>query len=137
LSVALILAAGAVWFVTAEQPTPRERRERLMKTFQAGNFKDAYEGLRQLALDPADDPLKVGNDLTTAVQCLNNLGRMEEIDAFAEAVIGVHQKNWRLLDTAAGVYADANHFGYLIAGKFSRGYHRGGGRYVNSFQRDR
>ncbi len=108
-----------------------------MKTFQAGNFKDAYEGLRQLALDPADDPLKVGNDLTTAVQCLNQLGRTEEFDEFVEAVIGVHQKNWRLLDTAAQVYADINHFGYVIAGKFSRGHHRGGGRYVNSIQRDR
>ena len=31
-----------------------------MKTYQAGNFKDAYDGLRKLALDPTDDPAEVG-----------------------------------------------------------------------------
>src|SRR5262249_21158586 len=32
---------------------------------------------------------------------------------------------------------NASHFGFIIAGKFSRGQHRGGGDVVNSAQRDR
>ena len=35
-------------------------------------------------------------------------------------------------------YAHApQHFGFIVAGKFSRGYKRGGGRFANSFLRDR
>src|SRR5262249_14548335 len=30
-----------------------------------------------------------------------------------------------------------DHYGYIVAGKFHRGHKRGGGRYVNSMQRDR
>ena len=101
LGVALTVAVGAIWLVAADKLAPKDRREGLMKTFQAGNYKDAYDGLRQLALDPADDPEKVGSDLTTAVQCLNQLGRTEEMDEFVEAVVEVHKKNWRLIETAA------------------------------------
>ena len=32
---------------------------------------------------------------------------------------------------------DAQHFGFIVAGKFHRGQHRGGGRYVGSYERDR
>jgi len=59
------------------------------------------------------------------------------VDDFREAVIKVHAKNWRLLSTAAQTYVDGNHFGFMVAGKFQRGGHRGGGHAVNSMQRDR
>src|SRR5262249_20264199 len=107
------------------------------KTFQAGNYKDAYEGLRKLALDPKNDRLQVGGDLELAIRCLQQLGRTDEIDDFREAVIEVHKQNWRLLETAAQTFADNEHYGYIVAGKFSRGHKRGGGRYVSTFQRDR
>ena len=46
--------------------------------------------------------------------------------------------NWRLLQAAAESYLnDAQHFGFIVAGKFHRGRHRGGGRYVGSYERDR
>src|SRR6516162_275997 len=129
--------AVAFLVIGAEPPKPETRREALMKQFTAGNYKDAYEGLRKLALDPQDDRSKVGEDLTTAVTCLQYLGRSDEIDAFREAVIKVHEKNWRLLDTAAQNYANSEHYGYIVAGKFYRGNHRGGGKYVTTMQRDR
>ena len=69
-----------------------------------GNYKDAYEGYRALALDPRTDPNRVGSDLQQAVTCLAQLGRVDEIDDFREAVIAVHKDNWRLLQAAAESY---------------------------------
>src|SRR5262249_46639092 len=129
-------AAAAIWLIAADKTEPT-RRESLMKSFKAGNFNTAYKGLRQLALDPKDDPKLVGQDLTTAIACLQQLGRSDEIDEFREAVIAVHKDNWRLLQTAAQTYAATEHFGYIVAGKFYRGYKRGGGRFVGTPQRDR
>src|SRR5262249_47079522 len=97
LSGVLLLGVAVSCLLAGEPPT----RDSLMKQFQAGNYKDAYEGLRKVALDPKCDPAKVSSDLTTSIQCLHNLGRVEEIDEFREAVIAVHKNNWRLLETAA------------------------------------
>ena len=79
-------------------------RERCDKLFAAGNYKDAYEGYRRLALDPKTEPDRVGADLTRAIECLGQLGRVDEIDDFREAVIAVHKENWRLLQAAAESY---------------------------------
>src|SRR5262249_23699518 len=66
------------------------------------------------------------------------LGRVDEVDAFREAVVAAHQGNWRLLQAAAASYLnDPQHDGFIVAGKFQRGQHRGGGRYVASYERDR
>lgn len=134
---ALALTVAVVWTVAKEPPTFQERRETLTKTFRDGNFKDAYEGLRKLALDPKNEPENVGKDLDLAVSALIKLGRVDEIDDFREAVVTVHQKNWRLLETAARSYASIEHYGYITAGKFYRGHKRGGARYVNTSMRDR
>jgi uncharacterized protein YfaS (alpha-2-macroglobulin family) len=139
-AVGAALAAGFVcWLAAAEAPPFAQRQAALMKTLQQGNFKDAYDGLRKLALDPQADPRQVGRVLEAGIQCLQRLGRIDEIDEFREAVVAVHAKNWRLLDTAAQSYVgpDQQHFGYIIAGKFYRGPHRGGGRVVSTWERDR
>src|SRR5688572_10648074 len=62
---------------------------------QQGNFKEAYDGFRKLILDPADEPKLVARDLSHAVQCLRNLGRVDEIDEVLESALKVHEKNWR------------------------------------------
>ncbi len=80
----------------------------------------------------------VGTDLKRAIRCLESLGRVDEIDAFREAVVAVHQANWRLLQAAAETYLDTQrHEGFIVAGKFYRGQHQGGGQYVSSYDRDR
>ena len=141
LLLALVLVAvvlgGFAWAWAAEPGANQAQRDQLVKTMQAGNYKDAYDGLRKLALDPADDPRQVGQDLGMATDCLQRLNRTEEIDDFREAVIKAHQKNWRLLWAAAQNTMNVQHQGFIVAGKFQRGQHRGGGRYVNSMQRDR
>ncbi len=138
LSTALVLGLAALWLFAADVvPSRKDRREAALTAQRQGNFRDAYEALRKLALDPADDAGEVGADLTNGITCLQRLGRDDEIDDFREGVITVHKDNWRLLDTAARTYQDGQHQGYIIAGKFSRGWRRAGGRYVSTFQRDR
>ena len=135
LMLCSVLAIGVAMGRRADNPASRERADKL---FIQGNFKDAYDAFRALALDPQTDPGRVGSDLQRAIQCLERLGRVDEIDAFREAVIAVHHANWRLLQAAAESYLnDSQHGGTLIAGKFHRGPHRGGGQYVSSYERDR
>src|ERR1700693_1784737 len=99
LALACLFIAGLHMAVSQEKP-PRSREE-LQKTYRDGNYKDAYEGLRKLALDPKDDPLKVSQDLDTGIDALSHLGRVDEIDEFREVCVKVHGNNWRLLQTAA------------------------------------
>lgn len=133
-AVVSILAVS--WWLAAEERTPPPRNE-LRKQFEAGNFKVAYDGYRVRVLDPKTDPATVSEDLATAVQALQQLGRIEEFDEFVEAAVAAHAKNWRLLQTAARLYRDGESWGFIVAGKFYRGAHRGGGKYVSSSARDR
>jgi hypothetical protein len=133
----VVLLTSLVATLVCAQKTPAPDRNAVRKTMQNGNWKDAYEGFANLAQDPADDPKLVGDDLTRAIQCLQNLGRSDEIDAFREKVITIHAKNWRLLESAAQTFYNNEHYGFMIAGKFERGGHRGGGKAVQSTERDR
>ena len=130
-----LLATGVVLGFRAEEPGARERSDKL---FALGNYKDAYDGYRALAVNPKTEPDRVRSDLGRAVECLVKLGRIDEIDAFREAAVAAHAENWRLLQAAAESYRnDAQHFGFIVAGKFHRGWHAGGGRYVGTYERDR
>ncbi len=133
----LVSSVVLIRLLAVEKTVPGEQRDRLLKAIQAGNYKEAYEGLRKLALDPLEDARLVGDDLVSAIECLHHLGRVEEVDAFREAVIAVHKNNWRLLQAAAQSLVGDEHNGCIVAGKFHRGYRRGTGRWVNSVQRDR
>ncbi len=133
--VCSVLAVGVVRGRRDEGPADRERFDTL---FAQGNYKDAYVGYRALALDPRTEPDRVGTDLQKAIQCLEKLGRVNEVDTFREAVVAVHKDNWRLLQAAAESYLNGDqHTGFIVAGKFQRGPHRGGGRWVGSYERDR
>ncbi|HEY2249975.1 MAG TPA: hypothetical protein VGH74_02900, partial [Planctomycetaceae bacterium] len=137
LPLSVLLIIGTVWLAAGDQPVSQAQRAEFRKAFDAGNYKIAYEGYRKLALNPQDDRMGVAGDLQAAVSALQQLGRTDEIDPFREAVIEIHKANWRLLDAAAQSYATTDHQGFIIAGKFQRGPHRGGGKYVNAAQRDR
>ena len=130
----LILAPASVW---AQETDHTIVRKQAQKAFQDGNWKSAYRSYRKLCLELAIDPKMIGNDLLQAWQCLRNLNRLSELDDFREDVIAKHIDNWRLLQAAARSYHQNNHWGYMVAGEFHRGDHRGGGKYMNSIQRDR
>jgi uncharacterized protein YfaS (alpha-2-macroglobulin family) len=137
LVVVAVLSTGVTAMLVAEPADQQTLRERSHKNVRDGNFNDAYEGFRKLALDPGDDARQVGRDLETATQCLQRLNRTNEIDAFREAVIETHAQNWRLLWAAAKNYMSVDHRGFIIAGEFHRGRKRGGGQAVSAAQRDR
>ncbi|HKD35344.1 MAG TPA: alpha-2-macroglobulin, partial [Pirellulales bacterium] len=139
LALTLLSVFGLFAASFSAEPAPtQERRDSLKKQFDAGNFKDAYEGYRALALNKEDDPLKVGDDLKMAIDSLDRLSRTDEADDFREKVIEVHKSNWRLLHAAADSLIDTPfHFGFRVAGKFYRGNKRGGGEFVSSQERDR
>jgi uncharacterized protein YfaS (alpha-2-macroglobulin family) len=135
--LALLCAMAGLYLGAADPATPAQRRERADKAYKQGNFKVAYDDYRQLILDKAADRERVSQDFLQAINCLQNLGRISETDDLREEAVRLHGNNWKLLRTAATSLGMTPHFGYLIAGKFERGHHRGGGRVVNSWQRDR
>jgi len=134
--IGMLLTALAV-LAGSEERNFAADHERYQKLYDNGNYKDAYDGLRRLILDPANDSGSVAGDLNLAVTCLQQLGRIDETDELLEDAVKGHLKNWRLMEAAADSYLNASHYGFIIAGKFSRGPHRGGGEAVNSAQRDR
>ncbi len=128
-------ALALMTFAAAPQKPDRASAKKLMSD---GNLKEAYDGFSALALDPADDPAEAGNDLKSAVACLQQLNREDEFDAFIEKVIQAHKDNAPLLFEAAGSYLEADHQGSIVAGAFVRGPYRGGSeKLVNTIERDR
>ncbi|MCZ6793448.1 MAG: MG2 domain-containing protein, partial [Planctomycetota bacterium] len=139
-SLMIVCAAAFSLLASAalrEDLPPDQRRAAMKNLLKEGNFREAYDGFRELALDPSSDPETVGGDLREAIQCLTRLNRTHEVDDFREAAIEAHAGNWRLLHAAAETYLSVAHHGYEIAGEFRRGHHRGGGKRVNSSERDR
>ena len=116
-----------------------QRREKAHKAFKEGNFRDAYDALRGLLLDKAVVP--AGDDLNQAVESLQRLNREDEIDELLESAVKTHEGDptrWRFLWDVANQYHQVTYPGFIVAGKFSRGEHRGGdGRYVFTVDRDR
>ena len=102
-------------------------------------FRFLSNGRQLIRFDPRGCGLSDwdAQDLSHAVQCLYNLGRVKEFDELVESTIGVHKENWRVLWTAAQQYMSTQHQGFLIAGEYERGPHRGGGEVKNSVERDR
>ena len=134
LIVTLLLLAASGWAADISHPQIRRNAQ---DAYTNGNWNDAFELYRQLSLDTNTDPKMVGQDFTQAWQCLRQLNRLNELDAFREKIIQRHAANWRLLLAAAHSYSHNTHWGYMIAGEFHRGQHRGGGKYVNAVARDR
>ncbi len=134
---ALALAVSAAVAPSADNaPTPS--LDQLLKTQADGNQKDAYEGLRRFVLDKKDasspDLVKAFN---AAMICLPALNRSDEIDEFREKVVAAHKKDWLVQMAVAHSYLTFDHYGFMIAGEFSRGQHRGGGKVVHATARDR
>ncbi len=130
--LALALLAGGA---AADIKDDRARADKLNND---GNVKEAYEIYSRLALDPANASAAGGGDLANAIAALQRLNRENEADALREKVIAAHQDHWRILFAAAQTMSQGSPYGFIVAGEFQRGQHRGGtGKQVNCVERDR
>jgi uncharacterized protein YfaS (alpha-2-macroglobulin family) len=132
--ITVMLMASGGW--PAETPHLQIRRK-AQSAYNNGNWQDAYNLYRRLIFETQNDPKWIGKDFSQAWQCLRKLNRLNALDGFREQVIEQHAGNWRLLSDAARSYSQNMHWGYMVAGKFHRGSHRGGGKTVNAIARDR
>ena len=104
------LAASSFWWFAAAEAKPLPAgREGAQKLFNDGNFNDAYRVFRELATNPKTEPDAVGGDLSSAVDCLMHLGRVDEIDELLEAT------GERLPVIVSGTVTDAS--GRILSGQ--------------------
>jgi len=132
------MVVGMPRFSPSAEPSPAEARAQGQRLLQQGNFKEAWELFRKLAVNPQGGSAEVAGDVQAALQASTNLGATNEIDAFLEEVVSSRGNDWRALQAVAEAYLNQiDHMGFLIAGKFERGGHRGGGKMMNAAARDR
>ena len=105
--LSVLVAVAAVTWLFAAQPSQQAQRDKLHKTMQAGNWKDAYDGLRKLALDPKDDPAKVGDDLTRAIQLATAL--LVSLTNRASVYTEMSEFDRAIADCDAAIRLDARH----------------------------
>ncbi|MDE0838188.1 MAG: MG2 domain-containing protein, partial [Kiritimatiellae bacterium] len=102
-----------------------------------GNWAEALDVYKQALDQPVDSNPQVVQALHGVHNCLNRLNRISELDTFVATVVSVHSNDWRMLSTTASILNSSQHYGYMIAGEYQRGQHRGGGKAKNSYLRDR
>jgi uncharacterized protein YfaS (alpha-2-macroglobulin family) len=139
IAFSLALALGnSLWLLTrAAQPDNRSTLRQALQLHAEGNHNEAYEALRELALDKSTPSTDLSTVVQKSIGCLQQLNRVNEIDEFREAAVTAHPADWRLLMAVAQSYLDVDHHGLMIAGQFERGQHRGGGKVVHATARDR
>ena len=130
-------AVAVLVAVMSAEANPAERLEAANVLREGGNHAEAYAVYTNLVLD-AEIPPHLGTvALPRAMECLGNVNRIREADALLERAVTVHAANWRMLAAAADAYTGLPPYGFVIAGGFERGNHRGDGRAVNASRRDR
>ena len=134
-----VLGAMAIFML---QPNARAKNSSprlapLLKLQADGNHKEAFEGLRAFVLGKDAGPADLARAFDAAIECLQQLNRVDEIDEFREKAVAAHDGTWRLLAAVAQSYLNVPHYGYMIGGEFHRGQHRGGGKAIHATDRDR
>jgi uncharacterized protein YfaS (alpha-2-macroglobulin family) len=118
-------------------PAAADRRLQADRAYGAGHWKAAFEAYSEALFQADADDRQSAQDFVKAADCLAKLNRESELDGFRDRLAAAHHGRWRLLQEIANSYAQGNHYGYLIAGAFHRGHHRGGGTWVSALERDR
>ena len=101
--------------------------------YKNNNWKDAFLLYKKILLEYRANPTSYSN----AVYCLKKAQMEKEFDSFFDAVAKKYSKNPAMAITLAQSKRRVSDFGYIIAGEFVRGNHRGGGQWVSCLERDR
>ncbi|MHC4873244.1 MAG: alpha-2-macroglobulin family protein, partial [Planctomycetota bacterium] len=107
------------------------------KAYTERNYKDALGIYKVVMFEKGATEYHRSQSLGQAMYCLQNLNRVNETDKLFEDFIEFYKDDWKMTFEAAKYYQNIRHYGYIIAGEFKRGQHRGGGQYANSNERDR
>ncbi len=136
-----ILALSAVivplYNTGAELPPPSTSKDGADKLKDEGNYKEALERYSERLQSPDLPGSKLQHELPRAIECLQRLNRLNEFDTLVDLAVDAHPNDWRLLAAASNAYVHVPHYGYMIAGGFQRGQHRGGGKVMHATARDR
>ncbi|MAT69337.1 MAG: alpha-2-macroglobulin [Planctomycetaceae bacterium] len=135
----LLAVAGGAQVLFSAEPTPRGLLTQAKTMYDDGNYAEALDAYRRLTTDP--DSALSGKELVDAfgqaVACFGHLNQIENLDEYREAVAAAHPDSWRVQLAVGQSYGNQVHYGFLVAGEFHRGNHRGGGKVVHASARDR
>ncbi|MDR0390969.1 MAG: hypothetical protein LBH59_03605, partial [Planctomycetaceae bacterium] len=119
--------------------------ESIDKLMETGKYKDVYDILKKLILQPQDPQnrkyieqhnINIAHNINNAVNSLQALNRVSEVDEFLEQALLIHKNDWRVLAQIAVAYNNGiRHFGNIIDNKFVRG-RVPRGQSVNTLKRD-
>ncbi|MFP6872709.1 MAG: MG2 domain-containing protein [Verrucomicrobiales bacterium] len=134
----LVITLCSLLAIPSGKTGPAEdARNKAAKLKKAGNWKESFEAYKGLLINEGNSGKTAAEDLQNAWDSLNRLGQVVLMDEFLESVIQKYPQDWRVLSRAGSLYMRANSWGFIIGGEFKRGHHRGGGKRVNTQQRDR
>ncbi len=138
MSLVLTVVSASGLVATTFVQDQNEMRTNARKLLQENNQNEALQLFQKLILDTTSTDQNLAEDWKAAVSCLVQLNRVNEFDQLLEETVQLHSRKWRLLTAvASSLNGEVPPEGFLIAGEFERGYHRGGGKYVSSADRDR
>ena len=110
----LVIASLAILAGAQQTREPTKVREQAVKLQQQGNWKDALELFRGLLEDASNSGAVASKDLQRAVECLQHLGSLDQLDGLLKRVVQVHSQDWRVLTTAAQALMEAPHEGMVV-----------------------
>ncbi|WP_437188402.1 alpha-2-macroglobulin family protein [Planctomicrobium sp. SH668] len=134
--LSIVLLTGVLFSMAAE-PTTLELRKEADAARKAGNYKDALEKYRKLIMSENASGDQFSTDLSALVECLGMLQQWQEVDGLLKTMLEKHPENWEAYRNAANTISSVPHFGFIVAGEFTRGNQRGGGAYIDVSERDR
>ncbi|MDR2344630.1 MAG: alpha-2-macroglobulin [Planctomycetaceae bacterium] len=132
-------------FCCANEKSVQSPNEAVNKLIETGKFKDAYDIVKKLILNPqepenqkylAQHKIKIADLFAYAALSLQQLNRISEIDELLEQASTIYKNDWRILTQIALTYQTINHYGTIIDNKFIRGFSKGGRHYKSIHHRD-
>ncbi len=134
-TTAFLSLLGTTSFLSgADEANPAPAARQLYKD---GNYQEALTQAQLVLRETKSSTQALLENFKLAENCLRQLNRVDEVDAFREEVANRFDDRAQVLAEIARSWLTGPHYGYQIAGNFRRGNHRGGGKVMNSVARDR
>ena len=137
LAAFALLVACVIATAKVHGDNSKEVSTKAEQLFADGNYREALSEYSRLLEDnrPAYD---VHQEAISRVRrCYQKLNQVHQMDDFLAKMTKRFGNNWQVLPAVAQSYLAIPHYGYQISGEFHRGNHRGGGKAINTQDRDR